>query len=161
MLAVCVDDVPYSPSGRPFNLVKGEVYLVAAVIRPRTLFAPEYALVIDGRVSINPDGEYCPSRFRPAVQDDQACEDEFIVLLKNCKPTKAPVLTPNRHERVGYINSQSTSALPTVVPAGAADCGALPHTPSAVGNHSGPDSCDHALGGHSQTDCFPVHRSDF
>jgi hypothetical protein len=56
-----------------------------------------------------------------------------------------------------FIIPQSTSALPTVPPAGAADCGALPHTSSAVGTISGPDSSDHALGGLS--DSYDCHRS--
>jgi hypothetical protein len=59
-----------------------------------------------------------------------------------------------------FLNSQSTSALPTVVPAGAADCGALPHTPSAVGTHSGPDSSDHALAGHSNSYEFVPNHED-
>jgi hypothetical protein len=105
-------------------------------------------LVLDG-------GDFGVSeRFRPAVQDDQACEEDFRTLLKRCKPAKAPVLTPNRHERVGYINSQSASARTLHSSAGAGE--AVSHT--RLPTHSGRKSSDHALGGHSQSDCFPVHE---
>jgi hypothetical protein len=58
-----------------------------------------------------------------------------------------------RHKRIA--NSQSK----TVIPHGDDLAGAdvpLPHV--NVGPiHSGRKSSDHALGGHSQSDCFPVH----
>jgi hypothetical protein len=152
MLAVCVDDSDDKFGfGRPSAVCKDQVYCVDHV--------GEYQGYIGLALRGVPDAGfgYLASRFRPAVQDDQACDEDFRALLKRSKPAKAPVLTPNRHERAGYINSQSTSARPLHSSAGAADCMVTSHARHAVGTHSGPDSSDHALCG--LADSYDCHRS--
>jgi hypothetical protein len=158
MLAVCVS-APVGTIECSLDVRPGMIFRVSCVGRLpfHDQLPGEVALdFVEGPAGF--DGSAWSSLdFRPAVQDDQACEEAFVALLKRNKPAKAPVLTPNRHERVGYINSQSTSALPTVPPAGAGaeDRQCLRPTPS------GPDSSDHALGGLADSYEFVPHVEGF
>lgn len=99
MLAVCVDA---SFWGRyQHNLVEGHVYRVLRVygLQAHPLHGQTRGLDLGGAQTTSPMG-FCAQRFRPAVQDDQACEEEFITLLKRSKPAKAPA------------NSQSDTSAP-------------------------------------------------
>lgn len=113
MLAVCVDDEPrWHSKGGCRAIVKDGVYQVTATCRG--VATGELCL----RLADLPH-HYCANRFRPAVQDDQRCEEDFITLLKRSIP-------------------QPTGGDTLSVPA--ADCmGTLSHTLHAVGPNSNRD----------------------
>jgi len=94
MLAVCVDASRRFPGNTSADLLTpGNVYRVVDVVSDG---GP--CLVLQELVSHAYSGGFAQRRFRPAVEDGEACEAEFKTLLKRTQP----VLTPKRHERVGY-----------------------------------------------------------
>jgi hypothetical protein len=87
-LAVCVDDRP-NPVWGPSGLTMSAVYRVTGVIfnpAPSSLYGREdWGLFLAGIDSGTEDG-FCGSRFRKITPDKrEACEDEFVTLLKRIR----------------------------------------------------------------------------
>lgn len=84
MLAVCISEFSESARTEPHFPVVGNVYRVSAVRVGATMLG----LVLD-QVPCSSSYGWWADRFRPAVEDRDRCEDEFITLLKRSKPAPA------------------------------------------------------------------------
>lgn len=90
MLAVCVDGKAVCGLAHRQMPIEGEVYRVDGVVAPShwvTHFGA--GLLINGMLSDNPSGDYAARRFRPAVTDNKACDDDFRALIKRRKKLSA------------------------------------------------------------------------
>ena len=90
-LAVCVDARANPEISRPGKLVEGRTYHVTAVMvyepLAHCLYGQEtVGLRLGGMATSARDGAFAASRFRKVTPDKrEACEDEFVTLLKRCK----------------------------------------------------------------------------
>ncbi|MBH9537493.1 hypothetical protein [Novosphingopyxis sp. YJ-S2-01] len=88
-LALCVD--AGDKFGRHLQQPKqGQVYRVAGLTAPGLWSSGNFlfGLKLEEIRSDNPEGDYCPTRFRKIRPDAEPCEAEFKTLIKRCAPKR-------------------------------------------------------------------------